>query len=176
MAQNLGQVGQVDSRRVRGWDKSVPEVGQAGHNFTNKADQVGTGASMYQHVVVVGRLGADPEQRGGAVTFSVAVDDRQKSRETGQWEKTTEWFRCVTFGRTGEILASDARKGDRVLVEGKMRTSSWVDRDTGAKRYKTELIALFVRQLSSQRDGTRFEDAPPRRSPAPAPLDDDTPF
>jgi hypothetical protein len=43
MPADLGQVGQVDSRRVRGWDKSVHKVGQAGHNYTNKADQVGTG-------------------------------------------------------------------------------------------------------------------------------------
>jgi hypothetical protein len=43
MPADLGQVGQVDSRRVRRWDKSVPEVGHPGHNFTNKADQVGTG-------------------------------------------------------------------------------------------------------------------------------------
>lgn len=148
------------------------EVGQVGHNYTNKADQVGEGESMYQHVVICGRLGADPEQRGGAVTFSVAVDDRQKDRDTGTWEKTTEWFRCVTFGRTGEILAADCRKGDRVLVEGKMRTSSWVDRESGQKRYKTECIALYVRQVDSR----PRDEAPPRRSPAPAPMDDDTPF
>jgi len=43
MPADLGQVGQVDSRRVYRWDKSVPEVGHPGHNFTNKADQVGTG-------------------------------------------------------------------------------------------------------------------------------------
>ena len=109
---------------------------------------------MYQHVVICGNLGSDPEARGAATTFSIAVSDRRKV--DGEWQDATEWFRCVAFGRQGEILASDARKGDKVLVEGKMRTSSWNDRETGDKRYKTELIALFVRQMGKQ---PRREDA-----------------
>ena len=129
---------------------------------------------MYQHVVICGNLGADPEARGAVTTFSVAVSDRRKV--DGQWQDATEWFRCVAFGRQAEILAESAKKGDRVIVEGKMRTSSWVDRSTGAKRYKTELAALFVRQVSNQgREGARFEDTPARR-PAPAPADDGVPF
>ena len=109
------------------------------------------------------------------MTFSVAVDDRRKV--DGAWEKATEWFRCVTFGRTGEILVESARKGDRVLVEGKLRTSSWADRETGQKRSKTELVALFVRTLGTRRDGPRpLETAPIADRPAPRRVDDDVPF
>ncbi len=71
-----------------------------------------------------------------------------------------------------------ARKGDRVLVEGKMRTSSWNDRETGQKRSKTELVALFVRTLGNRRDGARpLETAPIADRVAPTvATDDDVPF
>ena len=130
---------------------------------------------MYAKTIIVGNLGADPETRGGATTFRVAVNERRKV--DGQWQDGTEWYRCVCFGKTAEILASDARKGDRVFVEGSMRTSSWVDRSTGEKRFKTELVAQFVRQLGNRgRDGARFEDAPSGRRPLAAGTDDDLPF
>lgn len=121
---------------------------------------------MYQHVMICGNLGKDPEVRGTATTFSVAVSDRRKV--DGEWVDATEWFRCVVFGRQAEILAADARKGDKVLVEGKMRTSSWVDRASGETKYKTELVALFVRQLKG-----RGASAQPQRS---APADEGVPF
>jgi single-strand DNA-binding protein len=125
---------------------------------------------MYAKTIIVGNLGADPETRGGATTFRVAVNERRKV--DGEWQDATEWYRCVCFGRTAEILSSDARKGDKVFVEGSMRTSSWVDRATGETKYKTELVAQFVRQL-----GNRVASSSTYRPAVSAGgTDDDLPF
>lgn len=127
---------------------------------------------MYAKTIIVGNLGADPEARGGATTFRVAVNERRKV--DGQWQDGTEWYRCVCFGKQAEILAENGSKGDRIFVEGSMRTSSWVDRASGEKKYKTELVAQIVRTLGNRRGGVVMDRAPletPRRG-----ADDDLPF
>ena len=116
---------------------------------------------MYAKTIIVGNLGADPEARGGATTFRVAVNERRKV--DGQWQDGTEWYRCVCFGKQAEILAENGSKGDRIFVEGSMRTSSWVDRASGEKKYKTELVAQIVRTLGNRRGGVVMDRAPLER-------------
>jgi single-strand DNA-binding protein len=91
--------------------------------------------SGYQKIIVVGHIGHDPSTKylpsGDAVTeFSVAVSG---------YEDETEWFKAKAFGKNAENIDKYFNKGDMILVEGKMQTSSWEGKE-GAKKYKTELI------------------------------------
>ncbi len=101
--------------------------------------------------ILMGRLGRDPELKqaraGGAVlSISVATKDREKKGD--QWEEVTDWHEVMLFGRQAEYLADKARKGDRVLVEGKSKVRKWVGKD-GQERQRSEVVAFNVELLSS---------------------------
>lgn len=104
---------------------------------------------MYQKIVVVGRLGRDPEMRympdGTAVTsFSIATDRRWTDKSTGQPVSETTWFRVSVWGRQAETANQYMTKGQMVLVEGHLRP----DPQTGNPR-------IFTRQDGSM--GTSYE-------------------
>jgi len=111
-------------------------------------------------VTLFGRLGKDPElkQAGGTsiLKFSLATSERKKQGE--QWIDHTEWHSVVVFGKRAEALSRLLAKGSRVLVEGKLRTSSW-EKD-GQKQYKTEVIADDVELLDGKRDAAPRRAAP----------------
>ena len=92
----------------------------------------------YQKVVVAGRVGRDPESRQAGSTevanFSVATSEKRKG------EEVTVWFNVVAFAKTAEIVMAYVRKGSEVLVEGRIQTREWNDRDTGQKRQAWELV------------------------------------
>jgi len=95
-------------------------------------------------VFLLGRLGKDPEIKsttGGTVvaTFSLATSDRQKNAQ-GAWEDKTEWHNLVAFNRTAEIVRDYCKKGKELFIEGKITTRSWDDKESGQKRYRTEII------------------------------------
>jgi len=103
-------------------------------------------------VILVGRLGADPEIRyspnGTAIAkFSLATNERVPAGE-GNWEDRTEWHRVTTFGKTAEYCANYLAKGRQVYVEGSIRTNQWEDAQ-GQKRYMTEIIAREIQSLGS---------------------------
>ncbi len=100
-------------------------------------------------VFLLGRLGKDPEMKATAggmtiATFTVATSDRTKGQD-GQWEDKTEWHNCVAFQRTAEIVRDYCKKGKEVFVEGKIQTRSWDDKESGQKKYRTEIL---VNELS----------------------------
>ena len=95
-------------------------------------------------VTLLGNLGKDPEVKytpgGMAVAkFSLATGERRKDKD-GNWQDHTEWHNLVAFGKTAEVAAEYLKKGKQVFIEGQLRTSSWDDKESGAKRYKTEVI------------------------------------
>lgn len=117
---------------------------------------------MYQKVVIVGRLGRDPEMRympdGSAVTsFSVATDRRWTDRNTGQPVDETTWFRVSVWGRQAETANQYLTKGQMVLVEGRLVPDQyggpriWTAQD-GTARASFELRADNFRFLSSKSD------------------------
>ncbi len=94
-------------------------------------------------VILVGHLGKDPElryaQSGTAVAnATIATTERRKNRE-GEWDDHTEWHRLVFFGKTAETLARYCKKGKQLYVEGSLQTRNWDDKETGQKRYMTEI-------------------------------------
>ncbi len=104
-------------------------------------------------VILVGRLGADPDIRyspnGVAVgKFSLATNDYVSAGVEGNREERTEWHRIVTFGKTAEFCANYLAKGRQVYVEGSIRTNQWDD-SQGQKRYSTEIIAREIQLLGS---------------------------
>src|SRR5271166_4817844 len=102
-------------------------------------------------VIVVGRLGGDPEVRytpgGQAVAkLSVATSENWKDKE-GQKQERTEWHRVVVWGKMAEVVGEHLTKGRQVYVEGRLQTRSWDDKVSGQKRYATEIVANTVQFL-----------------------------
>lgn len=108
-------------------------------------------------VILLGNLGKDPEvkytQSGMAVArFSLATTERAKDKE-GNWQDKTEWHNLVAFGRTAEVAGEYLKKGRTVYIEGSLRSSSWDDKETGQKKYKTEVIVNDLVMVGGQREG-----------------------
>ncbi len=100
-------------------------------------------------VFLLGNVGKDPEIRttpGGmtVASFTLATADRAKDAQ-GNWADKTEWHNLVAFQRTAEIIRDYVKKGTQVFVEGKIQTRSWDDKESGQKKYRTEIL---VNELS----------------------------
>ncbi|MDP9039503.1 MAG: single-stranded DNA-binding protein [Acidobacteriota bacterium] len=95
-------------------------------------------------VFLLGNVGKDPEIRATAggmtiASFTLATADRQKGQD-GQWTDKTEWHNLVAFQRTAEIVRDYVKKGTQIFVEGKIQTRSWDDKESGQKKYRTEIL------------------------------------
>jgi single-strand DNA-binding protein len=95
-------------------------------------------------VILLGNVGKDPEIRSTpsgtlVATFSLATADRQKDQQ-GNWQDKTEWHNLVAFSRTAEIIRDYVKKGTQLFIEGKIQTRSWDDKDSGQKKYRTEIL------------------------------------
>jgi single-strand DNA-binding protein len=146
-------------------------------------------------VILVGRLGKDPETRytssGQAVcNFSMATDETYKDR-AGERQKRTEWHRIVVWAKQAEIAQQYLHKGSLIYLEGRIQTRQWDDRE-GQKRTTTEIVATNFRMLGGRGDATAAAagagggadaDAHSQSSSAagddvagPEPSDEDIPF
>jgi single-strand DNA-binding protein len=120
-------------------------------------------AQTVNRVELIGYLGSDPKvtifDTGQITNFSVATTRRWKNRDDDEWKGETEWSRVVTRGRLAELCAAALHKGSRVRVEGRLRTRSWEDRESGQQRQSTEIVATDVLFLDSRRgqDGEDFD-------------------
>ena len=99
--------------------------------------------------LLLGHVGKDPEIRSTAggtfvASFSLATSDRQKDSH-GNWADKTEWHNLVAFNRTAEIVRDYVKKGTQLFIEGKIQTRSWDDKESGQKKYRTEVL---VNELS----------------------------
>ena len=107
-------------------------------------------------VNITGNLTRDPELRatqGGTqvLHLGVAVNDRRRNQQTGNWEDYPNFIDCVMFGTRAEAISRYLRKGTKVAIEGKLRYSSW-ERD-GQKRSKIEVVVDEIEFMSSRTDG-----------------------
>ena len=114
-------------------------------------------AKSVNKVFLLGNVGKDPEIRstgGGTMVanFSLATSDRFQDPQ-GNWQDRTEWHNLVAFKRTAEIVRDYVKKGSKLYIEGKIQTRSWDDKETGAKRYRTEIIVNDLSLLSGREDG-----------------------
>lgn len=125
-------------------------------------------------VMIIGRLGQDPETRympsGDAVcNLSVATDESYKNKD-GQKVDKTEWHRVSMFGKLAEIAGQYLAKGAQVYIEGKLETRKWQAQD-GSDRYTTEIKAFQMQMLDSKGAGQQQQSATTaqRQQPQPRP-------
>lgn len=151
-------------------------------------------------VIIVGNLGRDPEVRyspdGAAIcNVSIATTSQWKDKASGEKREETEWHRVVFYNRLAEIAGEFLKKGRSVYIEGRLKTRKWQDKDTGADRYSTDIVADQMQMLGGNGvQGEQTPEAAPetpkpasrgrgRGKAAPAPvapggidMDDDIPF
>ena len=157
-------------------------------------------AKSVNKVILIGNLGKDPEVKytpsGMAVArFTLATNERYKDKE-GNWQDKTEWHNLVAFQRTAEIVGEYLKKGRSVYIEGKLQTRSWDDKESGQKKYRTEILVNDVVLLGGREGGesgggysrggqksSGFDQSGPDYDNAPAPAahptevtDEDIPF
>lgn len=105
-------------------------------------------------VTLVGNLTRDPELRmtpleTAVLSFGIAVNDRRKNRQTGQWEDVPNFFECVTFGNRAKALGDILTKGMKVAIAGRLHYSSW-EKD-GQKHSKVDIIANDVEIMQNRK-------------------------
>ena len=122
-------------------------------------------------VILIGNVGKDPDVRyldsGVAVaTFSLATTERGYTLQNGtQVPERTEWHNIVLWGGLAEVAERYVHKGDRIYIEGKIRTNTYEDQN-GIRRYRTEILAETMEMLSSRSTGTApVADATPQGAP-----------
>jgi single-strand DNA-binding protein len=108
-------------------------------------------------VFLLGNVGKDPEIRSTAggmtvASFTLATADRAKDAQ-GNWADKTEWHNIVCFQRTAEVVRDYVKKGSQILIEGKIHTRSWDDKQSGEKKYKTEILCNDVTLLGGKSGG-----------------------
>ncbi len=112
-------------------------------------------ASGVNKVILIGRLGNDPEVRytsnGGAVAnFNVATNESWVDK-AGAKQERTEWHRVVVWGKLGELCGQYLSKGRQAFVEGRLQTREWTDKE-GHKKYTTEIVAQNIQFLGGPGD------------------------
>lgn len=151
-------------------------------------------------VQLIGNLGKDPEvkytpQGTPVAKITIATNERFKDKG-GEWQDRTEWHNVVLWSRMAEIAGEYLKKGKQVFIEGRLQTRSWDDKQTGQKKYMTEIVASDLILLGgggargegggdysggssgASSGGNNFDQRTPEREPAPAgPItDEDIPF
>ena len=153
-------------------------------------------------VILVGRLGKDPETRymtsGEAVTNATLATSENWKDKSGEKQEKTEWHNLVFYRRLAEVAGEYLKKGAQIYIEGKIQTRKWQDKESGKDRYTTEIIVNEMQMLGGKSGGAgSFEvvenqssppSAPARSAPASKPaaapagksnfdnFDDDIPF
>lgn len=140
-------------------------------------------------VILIGRLGKDPEVRSfenknSVANFSLATTEVYRDKTTNEKKEITEWHNISLWGRLAEIAAKYLHKGDMVYIEGKLRTRSW-EKD-GVTRYTTEIIGESMNMLTPKGSGSNssaqnqqeYSQAKPQydSKSAPESATDDLPF
>ncbi len=126
-------------------------------------------------VILVGRLGKDPEVRhlenGATVAnFSMATSETYKDKTTGERKEITEWHNIVLWRGLADVASKYLHKGDMVYIEGKLRTRSW-EKDN-VTRYTTEVVGDNMTMLSTKPSGGSQDYSPSTTTSTPTGNDD----
>ena len=133
-------------------------------------------------VILIGNLGADPEMRntagGDAVaSISIATSSSWNDKQSGEKREKTEWHRVVFFRRLAEVVGEYMKKGSSIYVEGQLQTNSYEDKNTGERKFSTQIVAREMQMLGSRNnvDGQQ-EPSQEIQSQEPPTFDDEIPF
>jgi single-strand DNA-binding protein len=147
---------------------------------------------MVNKVILIGNLGRDPEVRSTpsgqpVASFTLATNRRWRDKN-GNRQEETEWHNIVVWGKQAEIAGQYLKKGKQIYLEGRLQTRSWEDRQSGEKKYKTEIVCDNFQMLGQRGDVDSGGGAPSAGGGAPSyddqggggfggePEDDDIPF
>ncbi len=151
-------------------------------------------AGSLNKVLLIGRLGADPEVKqmanGKSVArFSLATSNTWKDKNTGERKEKTEWHRVVIFNEgLVNVVQQYVKKGAQVYIEGQLTTRKWTDEKSGQDRYSTEIIlqgynSTFTilsgknNQSATSQDTTESKSVLPNENNiSSSDLDDEIPF
>src|SRR5512146_2225948 len=114
-------------------------------------------AKSVNKVILIGNLGKDPEVKytpsGTPVAkFTLATNERYKDKD-GNWQDRTEWHNIVAWQRLAELAGEYLKKGRSVYIEGRLQTRSWDDKESGQKKYRTEIVAQDLVLLGGRGEG-----------------------
>ena len=131
-------------------------------------------------VMISGNLTRDPELRSTAggtsvLKLGVAVNDRRKNQQTGEWEDVPNFVDCTVFGARADALSQYLGTGQKVAIEGKLRYSTW-ENQQGEKRSKLEVVVDEIEFMSSRGEGGGGGGTVAAPQPADLPDDDEIPF
>ena len=115
-------------------------------------------SASYNKVILVGNLTRDPQVRytpgGTAVTdIGLAVNDRYKDKQSGQWVERPTFVDITLWGRTAEVAGEYLSKGRSVLIEGRLQLDQWDDKQTGQKRSKLKVVGDNMQMLGGREGG-----------------------
>ena len=115
-------------------------------------------ARSVNKVTLLGNVGKDPEIRSTpsgvmVASFGLATSARFQDAQ-GNWQDRTEWHNLKAFKRTAEIVRDYVKKGSKLYIEGKISTNSWDDKETGVKKYRTEILVNELVLLSGREEGS----------------------
>lgn len=146
--------------------------------------------SSINKVILIGRLGKDPELRyttsGAAIcNITLATSRSWKDKNTGEKQEDTEWSRVSLFDKTAEVAGQYLKKGSLAYIEGRLKTRKWIDKEN-VERYVTEIMAERLQLLGGRDEVDRPAARPAQSKPAANPaqstgsgfdgMDDDIPF
>lgn len=120
----------------------------------------------FQKILICGHIGNDPVLRtttdGTTVLqLSVATNHAWTNRENGERETRTEWHRCVAFRAIADALVDNTRKGDKIYIEGRNKTSKWRDEKRQSDHYRTEIVIdafEFMSAKNQEEDPEKSEE------------------
>ena len=139
-------------------------------------------------VILIGNLGKAPEIRTletGVVVcrFPLATSEKYKNRKTGEKTSHTEWHNIVLWRRLAEVAEKYLNKGDKILIEGRIRSRSWEDKESGQMRFITEILADQMQMIGSVKRNSSSEDFNEAQEPtesfiqeSPIEQEEDLPF
>jgi single-strand DNA-binding protein len=140
-------------------------------------------AGSVNKVILVGHLGADPEMKAlpsgmQMAKLRVATSETWTDKNSGQRQEKTEWHNVIVYDKLAGICERYLSKGQLVFIEGSIQTRSWDDKESGQKRYMTEIKARDMKMLGGRPDGARGGAAAPGAPEPPAAddPDDSVPF
>ena len=111
---------------------------------------------MINRVILIGRLGKDPEIRstpnGTTVAKCTLATDERFTDKSGEKQERTEWHNIVAWGKLAEICGQYLRKGKLIYIDGSIRYDTWDDKETGQKKYRTEIVAGTMKMLDRKGD------------------------
>ena len=139
-------------------------------------------------VILMGNLGKEPETRtleSGAVMcrFPIATSEIYKNRKSGEKTSHTEWHNVVLWRGLAEVAEKYLNKGDKILIEGRIRSRSWEDKESGQMRFITEILADQMQMIGSVKRNSSSEDFNEAQEPtesfiqeSPIEQEEDLPF